>query len=101
LKFHNIETFDPSYSYRPYYHPREEPEYYAPIYRYPPRERSGFKFKVLPFELQLSESAFHMVTMNELCYLNSLAGKIQKMPHERIDRMKALARNDFGRFILL
>lgn len=89
-------TANQRYSYRPYYHPREEPEYYAPIYRYPPRERSGFRFKVLPFELQLSESAFHMVTMNELCYLNSLAGKIQKMPSERIERMKAMARNDYG-----
>jgi hypothetical protein len=57
-----------------------------------------YKFKILPIEIHLSESSFHMVTMNEMVYLNSLAGKIQKSHNVR-ENLRAMAHGDYGKKI--
>jgi hypothetical protein len=64
-----------------------------PVHRPMYRDRE-MKFKCLPFELHLSESSFHMVTCNEMSYLNSLAGTVHKMSPDKIENMREISQNE-------
>ena len=66
---------------------------YPVMYKPTPRDQL-VKMKILPFEIQFSENAFHSVSQNELVYLNSLSGKIERMPGEKIELIKQMARSD-------
>ena len=60
------------------------------------RERGWLKFKVLPFELMVNECSFHMMSMNDVSYLNSLSGKVMRMPHDRIERLRSYTSHEYG-----
>jgi len=60
------------------------------------REKAQHKFKIMPFEVTVSESSFNMMTLNETVYLNALSGRVKRLSPEKIERMKSSLANEYG-----